>query len=83
MESLYLGMKKCVPLVCFLMTLLLVNCADRDSDYIDPRGTDYAGVQSCVQCHKTQHQSAMIDAHTNSSAAAKNQRAWQIRFRGS
>lgn len=48
----------------------LWSCQQNDSPYIDPRGIDYAGDQSCVQCHAPQHQSALHDAHFNSTALA-------------
>ncbi len=52
----------------FLLLLPLVGCADKDAEYIDPRGTDYAGSQSCIQCHKQTSESARMHAHFTATA---------------
>jgi len=45
------------------LSLLLTNCTNKSDEYIDPRGTDYAGSESCVQCHKAQSESAFHSSH--------------------
>lgn len=65
-------MKKTRFFPALLLGLFLSNCADGDSAYIDPRGTDYAGDKSCVQCHSFQHKSALADAHSSSTALASD-----------
>lgn len=46
-----------------VITSFLTSCSNKSDEYIDPRGTDYAGSESCIQCHKTQHESASLSAH--------------------
>jgi predicted CXXCH cytochrome family protein len=46
-----------------VMAAFLASCTNKSDEYIDPRGTDYAGSESCIQCHKTQHESASLSAH--------------------
>ena len=50
--------------------LFFGSCHDRDADYIDPRGTDYAGSQSCIQCHPAAYKAAMQSAHFKATAPA-------------
>ncbi|MDI1256490.1 MAG: multiheme c-type cytochrome [Flavobacterium sp.] len=57
-------------LFLFSLTLLLLACRNPDSDYTDPRGTDYAGAESCVQCHQSTSENAMHSAHFMATAAA-------------
>ena len=45
------------------LSILLTNCNNKSDEYIDPRGTDYAGSESCIQCHQTQHETALLSAH--------------------
>jgi predicted CXXCH cytochrome family protein len=47
-----------------IFAVLLTNCTNKSDEYIDPRGTDYAGSESCIQCHQTQHESASHSAHS-------------------
>jgi predicted CXXCH cytochrome family protein len=46
-----------------ILAVLLTNCTNKSDEYIDPRGTDYAGSESCIQCHQTQYASASHSAH--------------------
>lgn len=46
-----------------VMATFLTSCTNKSDEYIDPRGTDYAGSESCIQCHQTQHESASLSAH--------------------
>lgn len=46
-----------------VITTFLASCKNKSDEYIDPRGTDYAGSESCIQCHQTQHESASLSAH--------------------
>ncbi|RZJ63315.1 MAG: hypothetical protein EOO50_17050 [Flavobacterium sp.] len=54
----------------FALLALVASCKQNDSPYIDPRGTDFAGDQSCIQCHAPQHKSWLADAHSSSTALA-------------
>ena len=46
-----------------VITTFLTSCSNKSDEYIDPRGTDYAGSESCIQCHQTQLKSASLSAH--------------------
>lgn len=63
-------MKKNRFFLALLLGLFLSNCADGDSAYIDPRGTDFAGDQSCIQCHGGISHSALATAHYRATAPA-------------
>ncbi|WP_348823970.1 cytochrome c3 family protein [Flavobacterium aestuarii] len=45
------------------LTVLLTSCTSKSDEYIDPRGTDYAGSESCIQCHQIQYESASHTSH--------------------
>lgn len=49
--------------VIAVITTFLMSCTNKSDEYIDPRGTDYAGSESCIQCHQTQYESASHSAH--------------------
>ena len=51
-------------------SIFFSNCGDKDSDYVDVRGTDYAGAESCIQCHQTMHHSYLQTAHFKATAPA-------------
>ena len=53
-----------------LMPLLFSNCISKDNDYIDPRGTAYAGSESCMECHPKIYNEALKSSHFKASAAA-------------
>ena len=53
-----------------LLILLLASCRNKDADYIDPRGTDYAGAESCIQCHQDVSHDAAQNAHFKASSLA-------------
>jgi len=55
-------MKK-ASLLFIIFALLLTSCKNESDDYIDPRGTDYAGSESCIQCHQIQHETSLLSAH--------------------
>ena len=46
------------------------SCTNKTEEYIDPRGTDYAGSESCVQCHQTQSESTFHSSHFKATAPA-------------
>ncbi|WP_264566283.1 cytochrome c3 family protein [Flavobacterium sp. N3904] len=48
----------------------LTSCSNKSDEYIDPRGTDYAGSESCIQCHKVQYESALHSSHSKATAPA-------------
>jgi len=61
--------------ICILFThvaaaILLTNCSNKSDEYIDPRGTDYAGSESCIQCHKEQSDMALQSSHFKATAPA-------------
>ncbi|KAF2512146.1 hypothetical protein EYY60_07815 [Flavobacterium zhairuonense] len=53
-----------------LLAVCLTNCKNSSDDYIDPRGTDYAGSESCIQCHQTQYDMALKSSHFKATAPA-------------
>ena len=64
-------MKKISILIAFtILALFFTNCKDASEEYIDPRGTDYAGSESCIQCHQTQYDMASKSAHFKATAPA-------------
>ncbi|MDX6180620.1 cytochrome c3 family protein [Flavobacterium sp. Fl-77] len=46
-----------------VLALLATNCNNKSEEYIDPRGTDYAGSESCIQCHQAQYEMASHSSH--------------------
>ncbi|MFB3389496.1 cytochrome c3 family protein [Flavobacterium sp. LAR06] len=59
--------------ILFAITVLAVflsNCTNKSDEYIDPRGTDYAGSESCIQCHQTQYDMALKSSHFKATAPA-------------
>lgn len=60
-------------LFLLLISLFLSNCGTDESDYIDPRGTTFAGSQSCLDCHPKIYNEALKTSHYKSSAAASFQ----------
>lgn len=64
-------MKKAVFLLSIiLLTTFIVSCTNKSEEYIDPRGTDYAGSESCVQCHKVQSEMVFKSSHFKATAPA-------------
>ncbi|PAM92500.1 hypothetical protein B4N84_22605 [Flavobacterium sp. IR1] len=64
-------MKKAKFLFSILALIILFTSCKKESDnYIDPRGTDYAGSESCIQCHKIQSESAFHSSHFKASSPA-------------
>jgi predicted CXXCH cytochrome family protein len=57
-------------LVIAFLAVFLTNCTNKSDEYIDPRGTDYAGSESCIQCHQTQYESALHTSHFKATAPA-------------
>ncbi|TDO98513.1 cytochrome c3 family protein [Flavobacterium sp. 245] len=53
-----------------LVAVYFTSCKDSSDDYIDPRGTDYAGSESCIQCHQTQYDMALKSSHFKATAPA-------------
>ena len=53
-----------------VLALFLSNCTNKSDEYIDPRGTDYAGSESCIQCHQTQYDMAVKSSHFKATAPA-------------
>lgn len=49
---------------------LLTSCKNEDDNYIDPRGTDYAGSESCIQCHQVQYETAFHSSHFKATSPA-------------
>jgi hypothetical protein len=65
-------MMKMIKLIFWtiLIPCFLANCGINDSDYIDPRGNDYAGSASCIECHPKIYNEALKSAHNKASAKA-------------
>ena len=61
-------MKK--SLFILISIALTISGCKSDPEYKDPRGTDYAGAQSCVQCHANVAHSSLITAHFKATAPA-------------
>lgn len=49
---------------------LFSNCTNKNSEYIDPRGNEYAGAESCLECHSKIYNEALKSSHHKASAAA-------------
>lgn len=60
--------KASILFIIFAWSILLTSCKNESDNYTDPRGTDYAGSESCIQCHQTQHQTAILSAHYKASS---------------
>jgi len=56
--------------IIFVWAIFLTSCKNESDDYIDPRGTDYAGSESCIQCHQIQHETSLLSAHYKASSPA-------------
>lgn len=57
-------------LMPFLSLFLLSNCANKDNDYVDPRGKTFAGSESCLECHPKIYNEALNSSHYKASAPA-------------
>lgn len=62
--------KSGIVFLSLFVPLFLVSCGNSDSDYTDPRGTDYAGAESCVQCHKAACESHLKTSHFKATSPA-------------
>lgn len=60
--------KSPILFVVVLLIAFLTSCKNESDNYIDPRGTDYAGSESCIQCHKTQYETAFHSSHFKATA---------------
>jgi len=47
-----------------------ISCIDNESNTADVRGPEYAGSQTCMNCHKDVYQHYMLNAHKNTSTFA-------------
>lgn len=64
-------MKKAhILFIIFVWSVLLTSCKNESDYYTDPRGTDYAGSESCIQCHQKQHETSAVSAHYKASLPA-------------
>lgn len=64
-------MKKAVfLLVLSFLVICFASCNNKSEEYIDPRGTDYAGSESCIQCHKIESEMALKSSHFKATAPA-------------
>jgi predicted CXXCH cytochrome family protein len=57
-------------LIVFLFLFLFSNCTNKDQDYMDPRGGNYAGSESCMECHPKIYNEALKSSHYKASASA-------------
>ena len=70
-KSIFTTMEKIkIFLQLLVLAVFLTNCTNKSDEYIDPRGTDYAGSESCIQCHQTQYESASHSAHFKATSPA-------------
>ena len=53
-----------------VLLAFLTGCKNESDNYIDPRGTDYAGSESCIQCHKIQYETAFHSSHFKATSPA-------------
>jgi predicted CXXCH cytochrome family protein len=53
-----------------VLAVFFSNCSNKSDEYIDPRGTDYAGSESCIQCHQPQYDMALKTSHFKATAPA-------------
>ncbi|MFD1601234.1 cytochrome c3 family protein [Flavobacterium artemisiae] len=64
-------MKKAVFLLVLpFLAICFASCNNKSEEYIDPRGTDYAGSESCIQCHKIESEMALKSSHFKATAPA-------------
>jgi len=56
--------------ISILLLFLLSNCANKEKNYIDPRGNTFAGSESCMECHPKIYNEALKSSHYKASAAA-------------
>jgi len=61
---------KKIQLLLLIILFCATACKNEDAAYSDPRGNDYSGAQSCVQCHNDISHSAMVTAHFKATAPA-------------
>lgn len=62
--------KNCILFAIVVLVVFLTSCKNESDEYIDPRGTDYAGSESCIQCHQTQYEMASKSSHFKATAPA-------------
>lgn len=62
--------KNCILFAIVVLVAFLTSCKNESDEYIDPRGTDYAGSESCIQCHKAQYEMASKSSHFKATAPA-------------
>jgi predicted CXXCH cytochrome family protein len=63
-------MKNAIIFFVSFIAVLLTSCNNKSDEYIDPRGTDYAGSESCIQCHKAEYEMASKSSHFKATAPA-------------
>ena len=59
--------------ILFAVVILIAffaSCKNESDNYIDPRGTDYAGSESCIQCHQVQYNMSLQSSHLKATAPA-------------
>lgn len=73
-KNIFTQMKKTFTLLAiYSYCLFLASCGNGKEEYIDPRGTDYAGAESCIQCHQSAYDSHFETAHHFATAPATPQ----------
>ena len=59
--------------ILFISIFFLARCINKTQAFNDPRGKNYAGAESCRQCHQAIYDSALLSAHfTATTAASEN-----------
>lgn len=54
-------------LFLFLVLITLMSCTNSSEEYLDIRGEEYAGSQSCIQCHQNISELTAHNSHTKAS----------------
>lgn len=66
-NSVYMRYSKIIFVICFLITAVVFFIRCSDSSAKDPRGTEYAGSQTCITCHKDIGQAHLASYHYKTS----------------
>jgi len=54
----------------YLILFVFIGCKNASEEYVDVRGKEYAGSQSCVQCHQNVVDLMAQNSHTKASMSA-------------
>lgn len=54
-------------IILFLVFTTLMSCGNSSEEYVDIRGEEYAGSESCIQCHRNISELSAANSHTKAS----------------